>query len=108
MSIAILFGVTTALAICCLWIGSKLSCGSAKVVDLLFIAALFSGLQLLPRPGWAFFSLQLLPRAGWALGVIFLYLLLTRVENIDSWPDAVVIVAVTSVVAPLAGRMLVG
>lgn len=95
MSIAILFGVTTALATCCLWLGSKVSCGSAKVVDLLIIAALFSGLQLLPR-------------AGWLLGVIFLGLLITRVENIDPWPDAVVIVAVTCIVAPLASRMLLG
>lgn len=90
-----MFGATTALATCCLWLGCKLSCGSAKVVDLLFIAALFSGLQLLPR-------------AGWLLGVIFLCLLITRVEDIDPWPDAVVIVAVTGIVAPLASRMLLG
>ena len=53
--------------------------------DLLIIAALCSGLALLP--GW-----------GWALGTIFMALLVLRATDADAWPDAVVMILGSNVI----------
>ena len=43
-------------------------------------------------------ALALLPRAGWILAMLILSLLLLRTTEADAWPDAVLVVAGSSVI----------
>ena len=70
-------------ALSSLWLRAVTRFTGARTIpvsDLLLIAGSCSGLALLPGPGWL-------------LSVIFLGLLVTRVEHLDLWPDALVMIA---------------
>jgi hypothetical protein len=80
-SIAVAFAVSMALS--ALWLRAATRLTGARTIpisDLLLIAGFCSGLALLPGPGWL-------------LAVLFLGLLVTRVEHLDLWPDALLMIA---------------
>jgi hypothetical protein len=79
-SIAIAFVVGTAVTAGWLRLVSRLT-GTKRIPtsDLLIITGLCSALALFPR-------------AGWILAIIFMALLTSRVEQLDPWPEVVLMV----------------
>ena len=80
-SLVIAFVVSATLS--SLWLRAVTRFTGARTIpisDLLLIAGLCSGLALLPGPGWL-------------LGVIFLGLLVTRLERLDLWPEGLAAIA---------------
>lgn len=80
-SAVLTFVVSTTLA--SLWLRLVTRFTGARAIpvgDLLLIGGFCSGLALLPGPGWL-------------LAVVFLGLLVRRVERLDLWPDALVMIA---------------
>jgi hypothetical protein len=92
-SLAVTFVAATALSAGCLRVVARLTGVALPVADALFIAALCSGLALLP--GY-----------GIVLAVIIASLLILRTTEADPWPDAVLMI-VGSTVVWLAVNVLV-
>jgi hypothetical protein len=95
MSIALTFVAATLLSAGCLWAVAKWAGVAVKVVDLLIIAALCSGLALLPT-------------VGWVLATLIMSMLVLRLTDADGWPDAVLMLVGSNIVWLLAKVMLLG
>ena len=85
ISLAIAIAVSALLVAACLAAAMKLRSAPLRFVDILIIAVVCSGLAPLPV-------------AGWALATIIMYLLVTRLMDVDFWPDTVILVAAANVV----------
>jgi hypothetical protein len=89
-SIIVAFVVSVALS--ALWLRAVTRVTGARTIpisDLLLITGLCSGLAMLPGPGWL-------------LAVLLLGLLVTRVEHLDLWPDALLMIACCAAVWSVA------
>ena len=85
ISLVVAVAASALLVAACLAAAMKLRGVPVRYVDLIIIAALCS-------------CLAPLPRAGWALATLVMFLLLARLEDVDPWPDTVVLVVVANVV----------
>lgn len=85
ISLVVNVALAVLLVAACLAVGMKLRGVPVRYVDIIVIAALCTGLALLPR-------------VGWALGTLIMFLLVTRAEDVDPWPDMVVLAVAANVV----------
>ncbi len=85
ISLAVAIAASALLVAACFAVLMKLRGLHVRYVDILVIAALCSGLAPLPQ-------------AGWALATLVLFLLVTRLMDVELWPDTVILVVAANVV----------
>ena len=85
ISLVVAIAASALLVAACLAVAMKLRGVPVRYVDILVIAALCSGIAPLPL-------------AGWALATIVMFLLVTRLVDVDPWPDTVILVIAANVV----------
>jgi len=95
MSVAAAFVVATSLSACWLWAVTRLVGTVVPVVDLLIIAALCSGLALLPS-------------VGWVLATMIMALLIIRATEADDWAEAAVMIIGSNVIWLVVKATLLG
>ena len=94
MSIALAFAVATLLTTSLLWVVTTWAGAAVPVLDAVIIAALCTGLAMLPS-------------VGWVLATLIMSILITRLTDADAWPDTVLMVVGSNVVW-LTVKMLLG
>lgn len=77
----VVFPVATLLSAVCLWGGMKLTSVEGSFGAMLAIAAVSSGLGLIPM-------------VGWFLGIIAMFALICTLTDANFWPDAILMVLV--------------
>jgi hypothetical protein len=90
MSYLVTFVISAVMTGAWLWAVARWAGFVVPTADLLIIAALCSGLALLPG-------------AGWILGMLFMALLVVKITEADAWPDGVLIVTGSGVVWIVTG-----
>jgi hypothetical protein len=89
------FLVGTLFSAVCLWAGMKLTKVDGTFVGMLLIAAISSLAGCIP---WI----------GWLVGLVVMFVLISKWTDAEFWPDAILMVVVANFVGIFGGMLLAG